>query len=60
MHAKVGDHLVVESNRVDVPRREGEILEVRGEGGGPPFVVRWTDGHEGLAYPGPDAHVVND
>ncbi len=59
MHAKVGDHLVVESNRVDVPRREGEILEVRGEDGGPPFVVRWTDGHEGLAYPGPDAHVVN-
>jgi hypothetical protein len=60
MHAKVGDHLVVESNRVDAPRREGEIVEVRGEGGGPPYLVRWSDGHEGLTYPGPDAHVVND
>ncbi|MGH3347747.1 MAG: DUF1918 domain-containing protein [Nocardioides sp.] len=54
----MGDRLVVESNRVDAPRREGEILEVRGEDGGPPFVVRWSDGHEGLTYPGPDAHVV--
>jgi hypothetical protein len=58
MQAKVGDRLVVESNRVDAPRREGEILEVRGENGKPPFVVRWNDGHEGLAYPGPDAHIV--
>jgi hypothetical protein len=60
MQAKVGDRLVVESNRVDAPRREGEILEVRGENGNPPFVVRWSDGHEGLAYPGPDAHIVTD
>jgi hypothetical protein len=59
MHATVGDHLVVESNKVDSPRREGEIVEVRGENGEPPYVVRWSDGHEGLTFPGPDAHVVN-
>jgi len=35
MQAQVGDRLVVESNRVDSPRREGEILEVQGEDGGP-------------------------
>lgn len=58
MQAKVGDRLVTESNKVDSPRREGEILEVRGEDGAPPYVVRWGDGHEGLAFPGPDAHVV--
>lgn len=58
MHASVGDRLVVESNRVDSPRREGEIMEVRGEDGGPPYLVRWSDGHEGLTYPGADAHVV--
>lgn len=58
MHASVGDRLVVESNKVDSPRREGEILEVRGENGGPPYLVRWSDGHEGLTYPGPDAHIV--
>ena len=33
-------------------------LEVRGADGGPPYVVRWADGHEGLVYPGDDAHVV--
>lgn len=59
MHASVGDRLVVESNRVDSPRREGEIIEVRGTDGGPPYLVRWSDGHEGLTYPGADAHVVS-
>ena len=49
---------MAESNRVDSPRREGEIVEVRGTDGGPPYVVRWGDGHEGLVYPGDDAHVV--
>ena len=58
MHAQVGDRLVAESNRVDSPRREGEIVEVRGTDGGPPYVVRWGDGHEGLVYQGDDAHVV--
>jgi uncharacterized protein DUF1876/uncharacterized protein DUF1918 len=29
------------------------VLETRGEGGQPPYVVRWSDGHEGLLYPGP-------
>lgn len=59
MQAAVGDQLVVESNKVASPRREGEILEVRGDDGGPPYLVRWSDGHEGLTYPGPDAHVVS-
>lgn len=58
MHASVGDRLVTESNKVDSPPREGEILEVRGSEGAPPYLVRWGDGHEGLVYPGPDAHVV--
>lgn len=59
MQAQVGDRLVTESNKVGSARREGEIVEVRGEGGAPPYVVRWTDGHEGLVYPGDDAHVVS-
>jgi Domain of unknown function (DUF1918) len=58
MHAQVGDSLVAESNKVDTPARHGEILEVRGEDGAPPYVVRWSDGHEGLVYPGADAHVL--
>lgn len=58
MRAQVGDTLVAESNRVDSPARQGEIVEVRGDDGAPPYVVRWGDGHEGLVYPGGDAHVV--
>jgi hypothetical protein len=58
MHAQVGDNLVAESNKVDSPRRQGEIIEVRGEDGAPPYLVRWSDGHEGLVYPGSDAHVL--
>lgn len=58
MQAKVGDRLLVESAKVDAPRRAGEVIEVRGTEGGPPFVVRWDDGHEGLVFPGPDAHIV--
>ena len=57
MKANVGDRLVIESSAAEQHRREGEIIEVRGGEGAPPFVVRWPDGHEGLCYPGPDAHV---
>jgi hypothetical protein len=32
----------------------GEILEVRGENGTPPYLVQFSDGHESLVYPGPD------
>ena len=58
MRASVGDRLVVEGRKVDDARREGEVVEVRGEDGAPPYLVRWSDGHEGLTFPGPDAHVV--
>jgi len=58
MRAQVGDNLVAESNKVDSPSRHGEIIEVRGEDGAPPYLVRWSDGHEGLVYPGSDAHVL--
>jgi len=57
MRAAVGDRVVVESPNESQRRREGEILEVRGEDGGPPYVVRWPDGREGVFFPGPDAHV---
>jgi len=58
MRAQVGDRLVVEGRSDTTPKREGEVIEVRGEDGGPPYLVRWHDGHEGLCYPGPDAHVM--
>ena len=58
MQARVGDKIVVEGRTVGNKRRDGEVIEVRGDNGSPPYVVRWSDGHEGLTFPGPDAHVV--
>ena len=58
LHAVVGDRLIVRRVHVGEPVRDAEILEVRGEDGSPPFVVRWSDtGHEAYVFPGPDAHV---
>ena len=58
MKAKPGDRLVIEGHRVGQPRRDAEILEVHGEGGAPPYLVRWSDdGHETLFFPGNDASV---
>lgn len=58
LHAQVGDRLVVESNSAESHRREGKVLEVQGDDGAPPYLVQWSDGHKGLAFPGPDAHVL--
>lgn len=37
--------------------RSGEIIEVKGPAGTPPYLVRFDDGHQGLVFPGPDAVV---
>jgi len=55
MEAKVGEVLILKANHVGEPDRSGEIMEVRGKDGKPPFLVRFEDGHEGLVFPGPDA-----
>ncbi len=57
MHAQVGDRLHVHGRAVGNADRVGEIVEVRGGEGGPPYLVRFDDGHEGLVFPGPDATV---
>jgi len=54
MQATVGDRLHVHGRSVGQKDRLGEIIEVRGENGGPPYVVRFPDGRENLVYPGPD------
>ncbi|AHI01420.1 DUF1918 domain-containing protein [Kutzneria viridogrisea] len=54
MRATVGDCLHVHSRSVGATQRQGEIIEVRGTNGEPPYVVRFSDGHESLVFPGPD------
>lgn len=58
MQAAVGDRIIVPGTKVGQPEREGKVLEVRGPDGGSPYLVRWSDGHEALFYPGADARVV--
>ncbi len=58
MHAVVGDRVVVAGAKLGAPVRDGEIVEVHGQNGEPPFVVRWSDtGRESLFFPGPDSHI---
>jgi len=58
MKAAVGDRLVVASRHLDQPVRAGEIVEVHGRDGAPPYVVRWEGATDTVVVvPGPDAHV---
>lgn len=58
MQATKGDVLIVHGRTVGNVDRRGEVIDVRGPGGTPPYVVRWeADGHEGLVFPGPDCHI---
>jgi hypothetical protein len=58
MKARVGDRVVVHSARVDQAVRDGEVVEVHGPDGDPPYLVRWSsDGHTSLFFPGPDVRV---
>lgn len=57
MRAKVGDRLHVHGRTVGNADRVGEIVEVRGEDGRPPYLVRFSDGSERLVFPGPDSTV---
>ncbi|OGN86834.1 MAG: hypothetical protein A2X23_02285 [Chloroflexi bacterium GWC2_73_18] len=51
MAAKVGDRIVVESEKVGQAAREGEILEVVEAPYGTKYRVRWDDGHESTFRP---------
>jgi hypothetical protein len=57
MQATKGDRLLVHGKNVGLADKSGEIIEVRGDNGAPPYLVRFADGHEGLVFPGPDCVV---
>ena len=58
LRASVGDRLVIHGHHVGEPERDGEIVEVLGENGAPPYLVRWSDdGHVSRFYPSSDAYV---
>lgn len=57
MHATAGDRILVHGRTVGAGEQHGEILEVHGEDGAPPYLVKFSDGHQGLVVPGPDCEV---
>jgi hypothetical protein len=54
MNAAQGDRIIIRGRTVESADRHGEILEVRGEDGAPPYFVRFDDGHESVVFPGGD------
>lgn len=57
MRATVGDRLHVYGRTVGSGERYGEIVEVRGEQGGPPYRVKFDGDDERLMFPGSDCEV---
>jgi hypothetical protein len=58
VEAHVGDKIVVRSTHQGEAERTGEVIGCHEPDGGPPYRVRWEDGHEGLFYPQGTASVV--
>lgn len=53
-----GDRIIVHATVVGGHAREGEVVDVRGADGGPPYTVRWSDtGEESLFFPGSDSEI---
>jgi len=57
MHAEVGDRLHVHGRTVGTRDQMSVIIEIRGQDGAPPYLVRHDDGREALVFPGTDASV---
>jgi hypothetical protein len=57
LHAEVGDRLIVRGHHQGEPKQDGEVIKVLGDEGGPPFIVRWEDGHKSEVFPGSDTFV---
>lgn len=59
MKAAPGNWLMIEGTHLNDPKRHGQILEVRGTDGAPPYLVRWDDtGTETVVIPTTGAHIL--
>ncbi|MFD4691401.1 DUF1918 domain-containing protein [Streptomyces sp. NBC_00683] len=57
MEAHTGDRLLMHGRTVGQHDRVADIIEVLGDGGSPPYRLRFKDGHESIMSPGPDSVV---
>jgi uncharacterized protein DUF1918 len=58
MEATIGDEIRIHGNTVGHADKSGEIVEVHGMRGEPPYLVKFSDGQIRLLFPGPDAVIV--
>lgn len=54
MNAVQGDRIIIHGRTVGAADRHGQIIEVKGENGEPPYLVKFDDGHESVVFPGGD------
>ncbi|MFJ5142577.1 DUF1918 domain-containing protein [Streptomyces sp. NPDC088707] len=55
MQANVGDKIIITTNG---RQQSAEVVEVRGPGGEPPYLVRFPNGRETLVFPDPNTEVI--
>ncbi len=53
MQATTGDRICIHGNIVGHPDKNGEIVEVHGTEGEPPYLVKFDDGHTSSSFPDP-------
>ena len=58
MEATIGDQICIHGNTVGHGDKIGEIIEIHGTRGEPPYLVRFADGRTLLLFPGPDVVIV--
>ena len=51
MQAQAGDEITVRGRHQGDEDRHGTVIRVDGENGGPPYLVRWSNGHESVFFP---------
>jgi hypothetical protein len=57
MHAQAGDELTIRGRHQGDQDRHGQIIEVEGTDGAPPYLVRWQDGHVTTFFPSSDTAI---
>ena len=57
MRAQVGDWLTVMGRHQGDGDRHGEVIEIEGADGAPPYLVRWSAGPVSTFFPASDTRV---
>jgi hypothetical protein len=59
MKAQIGERLLFHGKKVGSADHTAEVIQVRGDDGSPPYLVRFGNGQERLIFPGTDCQVLH-